>query len=231
MVVSDIKCLLVFGSHARGDNDEYSDHDICVFVKCGEYDKSNVNEIVLNLVNLPLLEVEKVNIVIYDEDILDLMLENGSLFLWHLKFESSICYGDEFFKEKILKLEEFTRHIEDLLYYSEIFVELQLSYKQISKDNVFDFSLLFTIVRNICMLLCHKNKRYKFGRRDVFESCLQDFAGFPIDISDYDFLAAKKIQYERGIVVQTNLNPKNINSLLTKVEILITYAKERFSIT
>ena len=91
------------------------------------------------------------------------------------------------------------------------------------------FSLLFTIVRNTCTLLCHKLNQYKFGRRDAFESCLATFSDFPINVSDYDFLASKKIQYERGIIVKTELSPKSFDTLLTKVNTLIAYAKEKLS--
>ena len=104
MEISNIQCLLEFGSYARGDDDYYSDYDICAFVSGSVYDNNSIKDKIFESIKELLLEKRDFNLIIYDENSLDLMLEKGSLFLWHLKYESNILFGEEYFKEKITKL-------------------------------------------------------------------------------------------------------------------------------
>jgi predicted nucleotidyltransferase len=227
--IRNIKCVVEFGSYSRGDNDQYSDYDVCVFATNSKLDEYKKKEAILESM-IPLeIPRERISFVFYNENQLSIMINEGSLFLWHLKKEAKILFGSEYFEYKLLNLKSFDKHLEDLNYHKEIFQELKNSYAKIKMPNVFDLSLMFTISRNTCMLLCHKYGQFKFGRLDSFNACEKLFSNFPLSLDDYMYLASKKNHYERGVKSELYLEIYRFEGLITELNKLLEYASKKIS--
>lgn len=193
-VPNEINSIVMFGSYARGDYNNYSDFDLCLFTK--DESKLNVNE----------LNIEKIvdkannahlNLIIYPQSILNQMLVYGSLFLWHLNFEGKVLYGNEFLQEQFKNLNSFDKHLEELDYHNKLFKDLIVNYNKIGFVSYFDYSLLFTITRNVCIILSHKYNIPKFGRFDCYSTVKKLFPDLPVSISEYEYLSNFKIIYDK----------------------------------
>jgi predicted nucleotidyltransferase len=199
---NNIKSIVLFGSYARGDYNQDSDYDLCVFTS----DKHESEA--YNLDFNTLIKKNKktyLNLTVYPHSILNQMLEYGSLFLWHLYIEGKILYGTNYINKQFNQLNKFDKHLEELDYHKKLFLELKDSMNKIGYVSYFDYSLLFTISRNICMVLSHKFGRPKFGRFETFNETQKIFNGLPISLIDYQFLSNFKIIYDRD---NSNFNLK-----------------------
>jgi len=190
---SNIKSIIVYGSHARKDNDINSDYDICVLTQNKQdIDLDNLREIIGKC------ESSELNSACYPSDVVDNMLNYGSLFLWHLKLEGKVLFGEDYFTKKIEKLNPFIHHHQEIKYHSQLFEDLLRAWKELTIINEHDLSLLFTIARNTCMILSHKLDKPSFGRLDSFSTAKKLYPDLPLSLNDYLNLEKWKITYERG---------------------------------
>ncbi len=183
---SNILAIIWYGSCARKDHRSDSDCDVCVFTRTNKphgLDRAAI----LKLLNP---SVNDIDISTYSLPLLNSMLNYGSLFLWHLKDEGHILYGKRFFERKLKYLEKFTDHGSQLLYYKEIFYDLIKSLSYIELPNEFDLSVLFTIVRNACLILSHKIGFTTFNKLNCFEVVSRHFSGVPLTSDEYRKLAS-----------------------------------------
>lgn len=91
----NILSIVLYGSRARRDPDKSSDFDVCIFTKVRQDEKiilENIADIVSQL------RSQKITPTCYTDSVVNSMLERGSLFLWHLKLEGVILYGEDYFK-------------------------------------------------------------------------------------------------------------------------------------
>lgn len=216
----EIKSIVLYGSHARGDLDRESDLDICVFT----HENALVELDQLHpLVKLP--QHGRSSVTSYCENDLTAMLEYGSLFLWHLKLEGRILYGTEYFESHLAKLKPFDRHRSEIFYYSVIFSDLTSTLSRPYISNEFDLALLFTIARNTCMVLAHKAGLFAFGRRICYSEAARAFHDIPLDEATYLRLSHWKIVYERGIRSNASLPLSDeMEHLVAVIRDLLEYA-------
>ena len=189
-----INSIILYGSEARQESDKFSDKDILIIVdriesrvsiSC-ELEKLNYN-------------FEDNEITIHDEIQLNKMLKKGSLFLWHIKLEGKILYDDkDFFNLKINQLEKFEDYKNEFLYYKGIFNDLEKSILDLSFQPKFDYALLFTLIRNSCMLISYKDGNPHFGRESAFMYCKEKIKKFNFSKQKFKKLLAFKLKYERG---------------------------------
>lgn len=217
---SQIKAVVLYGSHARGDADNYSDKDVCVFTK--KY--TPVDETQLTSF-LPFLGGTTLSLTTYCQNDLTAMLEYGSLFLWHIKLEGRLVHGKEYLAPQLESLMPFQRHHAEIAYHAGIFDDLLNAATTPCMGNEFDLSLLFTIVRNTCMILAHKAGTPVFGRLTCYHVAAQMFHDLPLDETTYFKLSKWKSVYERGADAQRNLpSTKEMTQLMTKVQHFLEYA-------
>lgn len=224
---TNILSIILYGSHARKDNDASSDIDLCVLVtkrENYELEMSKINE------SLGLPDAPNLNTVCYTDPIVESMLSHGSLFLWHLKLEGKILYGENYFSNKVKKLEPFKTHYDEIIYHSEIFSDLQKSWKIVGIPNELDLSILFTLSRNTCMVLSHKAGNPSFGRLNSFSTAKALFPDLPMTVDAYLFLSNWKMIYERDCDAKHPL-PKagEYNEIMLKVEGVLNYALNKLS--
>ena len=220
----NILSIILYGSRARRDHDKSSDLDICILTKerqAGAISLEEIEEVVAPL------QPTKTTPTCYPDSVVDSMLEHGSLFLWHLKLEGEVLYGEDYFASKVRRLKKFENHQDEIIYHSELFQDLKKAWKHLCIINELDLSLLFTVTRNTCMVLSHHAGKPSFGRISCFSSAKQLFPKLPMIIDDYLYLSSWKIIYERGFKSQQSLpNLKEYESIILNVEKLLKYATE-----
>jgi hypothetical protein len=149
-------------------------------------------------------------------------------YIEHLKSEGKPLHGADYFNESLINLPKFTNHKEDLLYHQEIYKDLIQSNVALSESTAFDYSLLFTIVRNTCIILCDKNGKKSFGKLICFKNAKSGFPDFPFELEDYEFLCAKKSQYDRNNAIDVKkLIDKGFNYYAARVYGALEYALEK----
>jgi predicted nucleotidyltransferase len=190
----NILSIILYGSHARKEHDAASDFDICVFTRERTSEELKIEDIAEVVHSL---QPANINLVTYPDSAVSAMLSHGSLFLWHLKLEGKVLYGEQYFTNKLRKLARFKTHYDDIKYHNELFNDLKRSWNFLSIVNELDLSLLFTIVRNTCMVLAHKQGRPTFGRLSSYHAAKEALPSMPLTIDLYTYLSQWKILYER----------------------------------
>lgn len=218
----NILSIILYGSKARNDNDINSDLDLCVLTKGrGENDLRQIEKSDF-LIDLHHKELTP---TFYPESVVNSMLEHGSLFLWHLKLEGKVLYGEKYFSTKLATLKPFKTHKDEILYHSFLFNDLLNSWHSVSIVNEFDLSILFTISRNTCMVLSHLVDKPSFGRIDSFVTAKNMFPDIPMTLDKYMQLSNWKIVYERNVDKKPPLpSPMEYEQLITVTEGLLSYA-------
>lgn len=223
---SNTVAIVLYGSYARRDNDNNSDCDMCVFVRNGKRWDGD-NSVVIDFIGGA---VKSINCDVYSVSMLDSMLKHGSLFLWHLKTEGIILYGGEFLKKKFSNLKEFCNCEGELLYYRNILLDLERAQKYIFLPNELDLSILFTIVRNVSMVLAYKMGRPSFGRLNSYNSAKSFFPDLPITKLDYEFLSNCKLLYERDCKISIGMpSAEKYMRIVDRVKELLDYAANKIS--
>ena len=77
--------------------------------------------------------------VFYYASVVDLMIENGSLFLWHLKLEGKVLYGKGHFDKIIKNLKPFRCHHEEIMYHAMLFDDLIQSKEYIHQQEKYSY--------------------------------------------------------------------------------------------
>lgn len=223
-MASNILSVILFGSFARGDNDSESDYDLCVITQARQSHKDNLEQLKQIITDNRLLE----NPVFYPASVIESMLKHGSLFLWHLKLEGKILFGEKYFSNKISELNLFVHHHEDIIYHEELFTDLMSAWESLNLPNELDLSVLFTIVRNTCMILAYKFGKPSFGRLSSFLAAKSVFPDLPIEFAEYQYLSNWKIIYERGITQKANLPTKiEFKKIVGNIDRLLQFAHDK----
>lgn len=220
---AEIKAIVLYGSHARGDSDGESDVDVCVFTE--DQKAITIEEIAFFL---PVLQSLHLSLTAYCQADLTAMIEYGSLFLWHLKLEGRIAYGEEYLSSRFIELQPFVKHQSEIEYHHQIFDDLTTSAREWGRGNEFDLGLLFTIARNTCMVLAHKAGRPAFGRLSCYRAAMSAYDDLPLDERTYIELSQWKLVYERGAEVPGTLpSCEEMHRLLAIIRNLLEYANAR----
>jgi predicted nucleotidyltransferase len=217
----DILAIILYGSYARKDHSIDSDCDICVFTR--EKTTYRIDqETIMKYIDFPAKNIE---ISQYSLKLLDTMLDYGSLFLWHLRDEGRIIYGKKFIEKKFKCLKKFADHKSQLLYYQEIFNDLRKFLLYSKFPNELDLSILFTLTRNVCLMLSHKIGLVTFNKLDCFKIVMKNFRRLPFTLDEYTKLLKWKLLYERNIDSHNTLpNIKEYKRIISRVGGVIDYA-------
>lgn len=94
-----IEEIWLFGSYARGEQDQYSDLDILVIMQeCKEEEYKRMKLQLSQNMGIPLEWIS-----LYEIHKIEEMAQKGSYFLWHIKQEGRMLYSKRSFLKNILE--------------------------------------------------------------------------------------------------------------------------------
>lgn len=215
--ISGLLAVTLFGSKARNDNDIYSDTDIFVLTE----NSADIEEIS----NSIKLIIKEANVSLYTIEIFEKMLQDGAMFLWHLKIEGKQIYNK--YEIDLFKgLKPFNKFKDNFDLYRELFIEAKKSIFT-NKINGYDLSMLFFVCRNVSLLTCFKINKPNFGRYSAYQDVITYLEFSPLDWSNYLLLADWRLDYTRGINKDLEYpSIKKMNRILLEVENLLNCCKK-----
>jgi len=172
---SNIISLIVFGSYARGDTDEFSDLDL------------------LGIVDDKILKstpVRDINLSIYSIGKLIELMETGDLFALHLKMEGRALFGDAIFHEVIKKFKYKETYASDIAY-ALLMGSLIIENKSIIKNWFIANKRIAWTVRTIIISLSAENREPVFSK-----NAISNYIEIP-GLSNKDILAIINIKREK----------------------------------
>ncbi|XQY92502.1 nucleotidyltransferase domain-containing protein [Metabacillus sp. HB246100] len=219
--IKDLLSVVLFGSTARDDGDEFSDVDIFLLVE--DITQDRINVIVDKLQNI--LPYKDIGVSIYTNKIYNQMCLEGSMFIWHLKIEGKIIYS-----KKDLSL---FNNLQPFKNFNKNFITYENLYKQVKNSlnlngvNNFDLSQLFFICRNICLLTCFRLGHPTFGRLSVFSKLVDILGDSPLDWENYIYLSKWRLNYTRAVGYKIDF-PTNVelNNILEQIDKLIILSRK-----
>ena len=149
--------------------------------------------------------------------------------LWHLKLQGKIVFSKNSVIEKIFdNLKEYNDYQKDLKYYSELLNDVKASLTKWEIFDEFDLSILFTVARNTCILLCHHLGTPKFGRSNAYLHAKIAYNELPLKNYVYQELCSWKLWYERGIKPrEPQPNQKILSGIIKDIEKLLRFAQKQ----
>lgn len=195
--------VVVYGSHARGDMDQYSDRDVCVFIDAkAEVELERIHRDLAAEYN-----TTRAGLSLYDRREAAIMTERGSLFLLHLRLEGRVIVDRGGFVRGLLDaLRPYCGYQEDVARYREILADL-LETAKVREFNEADLHAAFVILRNVLMLLTVRGGEPAFGRRSVWQVAHRLCRKMPIDEQDYLLLSRWHLRYSRGAALDCGARP------------------------
>lgn len=164
---TNITEIYLFGSVARGDQDEFSDTDILIIIDdCNEYDFIYYKNKFANILNVPPSWIS-----LYKFSKIKLMYNKGSYFLWHIKKEGIKLFSKtNKFTQLLDTLPSYKDALKDIKEYKEILNDIEIEYNNPFTEYInytYELSVLSSLVRNICITLAYINNVFDFGRISV----------------------------------------------------------------
>lgn len=190
---SNIREIYLFGSVARGDQDEQSDVDILIVIdNCSEDDYIRYKKNYASILQIPISWIS-----LYREKKILKMHERGSYFLWHLKQEGKMLYSKENELKKLFTtLPRYRGMKKDIEEYQQILDDVkEESYNEYLCIE-YELSVLASLVRNTCIMLSYLNNRFDFSRNLVVEYCIDKYK-IDISLEEYKVLYQYR-SYETG---------------------------------
>ena len=189
----NIREIYLFGSVARGDQDEQSDVDILIVIdNCSEDDYIKYKKEYASILQIPVSWIS-----LYREKKILKMHEKGSYFLWNLKQEGKVLYSRENELDKLFAtLPRYRGMKEDIKEYRQILDDVNEELHNVYLCIEYELSVLASLVRNTCIMLSYLNNRFDFSRNQVVKYCIDTYK---IDVSLEEYRALYKYRsYETG---------------------------------
>lgn len=173
----NVEEIYLFGSVARGDEDEYSDIDILIVIDdCTEDEYIDWKNIFSNYLDIPVSWIS-----LYRHSKILRMYEFGSYFLWHIKKEGKIIYSrSNEMPSLLLTLPRYNNTENDLEEYSEILSDIKCELNDEYICVEYELAVLASLVRNTCIAISYLDERLDFGRNSAVMYC---FSKYKINIS------------------------------------------------
>jgi predicted nucleotidyltransferase len=220
----DIEAVMLFGSTARGENDELSDLDILIIYNDVEImDLLEKKKRLSQQLNIPVSWIS-----LYNLSTMKKMASQGSYFIWHLKKEGKLLYSKNDEVSKIFsKLEPYKNMKNDLSEYRIICDDIKKSISRNSSTVDYELSLLASVIRNTCITIAYIDNKYLFGRVSPVEYVLNLYEGkFLFDVDEYINLYKFRIKYIRDNLTDLKMSGdiSTVEKWLEIAEKLIEYA-------
>ena len=168
----NVEEIYLFGSVARGDEDEYSDIDILIVIDdCTEDEYIDWKNIFSNYLDIPVSWIS-----LYRHSKILRMYESGSYFLWHIKKEGKIIYSrSNEMPSLLLTLPRYNNTENDLEEYSEILSDIKCELNDEYICVEYELAVLASLVRNTCIAISYLDERLDFGRNSAVMYCFSKY--------------------------------------------------------
>jgi predicted nucleotidyltransferase len=216
--IKSVQAIIEYGSYARGDQNSNSDYDLFILTN-GEV-PDFLNPTWSKYISKE-IGTERFDISIYDRGTFELMIKNGSLFLWHLKLEGNIIYSRSSPDRLFEYLDEFSGADEDLYLYRRLLKSAKESIRKNGINN-YDLNMMSLISRNTLIILCYKMKKIQFSKQLVYET-VQKYYGEKMSLSKdvYNLLQGYRFLYSRNISVLKPITENEISNILAEIDNLL----------
>ena len=219
-----IEEIWLFGSYARGEEDQYSDIDILVIIQdCNERDYKIIKKQISQDMGLPLEWIS-----LYEIRKIEEMAKKGSYFLWHIKQEGRMLYTRKNFLKNILRsLPEYKGAMQDLDDYSLICKDIRTRMKDEYMDVAYELSVLASIVRNTAMTIDFLMGKRVYGRRTAIEVCNSLLKQrYNIPIFEYESFYKNRLYITGKSDHNEKMTLEDVETWIEKAENLISCGKE-----
>lgn len=219
---NNIIIIVLFGSHARNDYDEYSDIDIFILIKNCSFDEyiDFKNKVIAEL-KIPLDYVS-----IYTYEGIKSLKEKGSYFLWHLKKEGILIYdSDNEFNYLFDNLKKYDSIKNDLFEYNEICKDIIVNRRYGLDEVCYDLSVLASIIRNCCIAISYLHGEYLFDRIKPVKY-VKEMMGeeFPFTLIQYENIYRYRIRRSRNkCIYLEDISEENLKNWSKKAIELIRF--------
>ena len=198
-ILDNVISVYVYGSIARGENDNNSDCDILICLK--DCDDCEYN--IIKSCFQKIFTDDQYELSFYRMSELREMQKKGSYFLWHIKTEAVLIYKNCEEVQKMLdNLPKYANTLEDLLEYKNILEDVNDSINQDDVTIFYELSVLATIARNTCIACCYLIGIMDFGRISPVIKTKEYFKSeFPFSIDEYLDLYKYRLYIVRNISI------------------------------
>ena len=142
------QAIWLYGSHARGDADAFSDVDVLVV------SESLDEPVLIDCINLPRRQM---SVTRYTWTEIDGMVDTGSLFLRHLQMEGQPAYETLLAKGRLgsslARLGPYRMARRDVRGFEEVLTDVRISLDS-GGALIFELATLGTVIRHACILDC-----------------------------------------------------------------------------
>jgi len=168
--------ICLYGSHARGDADAWSDHDVLVV---GTPSESAAATLLDGL-------GPRLSISHYEWYEIEAMAKYGSLFLQHVRLEGNVLLemprGSRCLQSLLGDLGPYRRSVRDLRTFRLALDDIRSAPRPLT-NAIFEMAALATMLRHSAVLGCYLTGTPRFGRVEAFR-CLCDRWSIPTRVSD-----------------------------------------------
>ena len=150
--------ILLYGSYAKGENNDYSDIDVLVITD--NMEKNFLESSVFKNIDI---DIKKIDLKIMSRENFAKLVEINSLYVHHLKECSIFLKGEKDFLSITSKLNTYVAPKSEIKKLVDLASDCLRSIDEIGV-NIFDLSILFTFLRNAIILLNYKNGVLEFNK-------------------------------------------------------------------
>jgi predicted nucleotidyltransferase len=197
VVPEEVEAVLLFGSQVRGDSDSSSDVDIAAFVNVNSADA------LIEVKKRLCVSAPECNLSVYSLPTANLMANDGSLFLWHLKFEGKYLFsrGRSFHViMDSLKPYSCDKALRDVGTFEEVLKDVRASLTSGPELTLYEAATLFSILRSLGMIASVVDGCPNFRRVEPIEYLSRLMGGeLAISDSDIECLVRARHLYARNV--------------------------------
>ena len=197
---------VLFGSVARGDDDELSDLDLLALVKTGAGPVS-LEEV---CATLPAdLAGETATVSWYGIERLVEMYRSGELFAWHIHLDGKVLHNPVGAVATLGVPAPYRRALDDVDSFLSIAADLPSQLERAGCNAIYEFGVLYVCLRNVAMSAsAHLSVQPDFTRQSPYR--LGDGPPCPVPESEYRMSMLCRLASQRGLRLPSEISPSRV---------------------
>ncbi len=215
----------LYGSYARGCQDQYSDLDILIV---------SDHSILLEADDLPFtVASEKLSSSAYNWTEFKRMASYGSLFLHHLRREGKPIFESSELNGKLSgilnKLCAYRRVMKDIEAFFQVIDDVEESIKY-SFSYAYELSVLGTVLRHSCILGCYIDGFQAFGRSEPVDAVVKKWGLDQAISTEFNELYRFRLSSHRGNCDPPEVNLEYLMLWCSRIKFVLKNLQERANV-